>query len=516
MGQLDGNELIYEEMKTECGLLSMHLPGNGISEESTEHGIPSISRLLELKKDMKDVFAKIQKKQAILEEELRDIQVKYKEWLSKDLDTSVSMDESEEAVKKVGKINVNDNIVSRRSQLPSEPIQTKDDSKEKFMLSETYCESLKEINESTELQGLPEVPFSEKKNIYDDILHISDPEELKQRLGVSYFPTVDLSDKLPGDPVNEDFSKIKAPIQVSISTYYAYLEPFYRPFSEEDIAFLKEKGDELTTYMIPPLGIFSENVWSSEDPSNIASSGFNAISSVPYGSPSQLTDEHLYTEEISCGPLLERLLCAILKEENVSDDEQKTDDNEKDSDLSNSGSKIPIIKADYHTLEERLKRELRYIGILGEKEIDWNNREDDEISSNLRSLQSQLRRQCAINSARKNKLIKLIKEHLAYQEYSVILNDLNKQLEQAFLRRFKSIEAKKKKTIGNANSTDSGSGKIGLSNHIHALMQRRKKWIEKVGSIFTPIEKYTRLPTDTIYDDFDNVNTDEIIDEIEI
>lgn len=47
-------------------------------------------------------------------------------------------------------------------------------------------------------------------------------------------------------------------------------------------------------------------------------------------------------------------------------------------------------------------------------------------------------------------------------------------------------------------------------------MQRRKKWIEKVGSIFTPIEKYTRLPTDTIYDDFDNVNTDEIIDEIEI
>ncbi|KAG5513996.1 hypothetical protein PMAC_000618 [Pneumocystis sp. 'macacae'] len=515
MRRQDGNEPIYEKTSTENNSLNIYLQGNGLSGENASHGIPSISRLLILRKGMEDVFTKIQEKHTTLEKELQDTEVKYEEWLSKSSDINVFIKESQEDAKKVEKIIVNEDLVSEKSQFPNESIQIKDVSEEKSILNKMSYESLKDTTEPLESQELLEMPFQEKEHIYDDILHISDPQELKRQLGVSYFPTVDLSDKLPGDAVNEDFSKVKAPIQVSISTYYAYLDPFYRPFSEEDIAFLKEKGDELTTYMIPPLGIFSENVWASEDLSNTTSSGFNAVSSVPYGSPSQLTDEHLYTEEISCGPLLERLLSAILKEENVSDEEQKTDDNEKDSDMSSSECKIPI-KVDYHTLEERLKRELKYIGILGDNEIDWNNREDDEISSNLRSLQSQLRRQCAINSARKNKLIKLIKEHLAYQEYSVILNDLNKQLEQAFLKRSKSIEAKKKKNIGSANSIDGGSGKIGLNNHIHALLERRKKWIEKIGSIFTPIEKYTRLPKDTIYDDFDDIDINEVIDDNEI
>lgn len=355
--------------------------------------------------------------------------------------------------------------------------------------------------------------FSDKEYIYDEILKISDPQKLKQYLGVSYFPTVDLSDKLPGEPVNEDFSKVKAPTQISISTYYAYLDSFYRPFSEEDLLFLKDEEEELTTYMIPPLGIFSENSWASEDLTSVIPSNFS-LSSIPYGSPDQLTDEHLFTEEISCGPLLERLLSGILKEDVLDDEKMEKDEN--DTDLYNSSLKLPAIKVDYHNFEERLKKELKYIGILGDDDINWNNREDDEISSNLRSLQSQLRHQCAINSARKSKLRELVKEHLAYQEYSIVLNDLNKQVEQAFLKRSRSIEVKKKRVIGNIGSSDIGLGRIGLSNHIQTLLEQRKKWIEKVGSIFTPIEKYTRLPVNTIYDDLDNIKTDENIIESDI
>ncbi|KAG4305957.1 hypothetical protein PORY_000867 [Pneumocystis oryctolagi] len=499
MGRGEGNSpaAVDDKGSAEQGSLSIYLASHGLLGSRAEQSLPSSFQLLALKKDLKEVLENIETKQEVLEREWQEVQEKYKGWLFSEQKGEVDRGE-ETALRSV------DGFVQEEVSASYGWV---------IAFSTPYCESFKD---ALEYQELSDEPCPRKEYVYDEILNISDPQELKRQLGVSYFPTVDLSDQLPGAAVDEDFSKVKAPVQVSISTYYAYLDPFYRPFSEEDLAFLNEKEEELTTYMIPPLGIFSENGWASEDISSTVSSGFNPLSSLPYGSPSQLTDEHLFTEEISCGPLLERLLSAILKEENVSDDEQKADDNEKNPELYSPGWKIPMIKADYHTFEERLKKELRYIGILGNDDIDWNNREDDEISSNLRSLQSQLRRQCAINSARKNKLSELIKDHLAYQEYSIILNDLNKQVEQAFLKRSKNIEAKKKKTVGYTNSVDCGSGKPGLNNHIHALLERRKKWIEKVGSIFTPIEKYTRLPTDTIYDNLDNIKINENINKNEI
>ncbi|KAG5438914.1 hypothetical protein PCANB_002244 [Pneumocystis canis] len=517
MGRLEMNDFNYNKISTNRCSLSMYLVGNnGSSNDGIENSLPNSRRLLGLKKDLKDVLEKIQTERSALEQELKNIQEKYKDWLFVNSDVNILPIKDENFVKEDEKIIINTDLSSSQKSHPlNESIQKKSDvSDEKTVFESTSHESFKDIVESSEL---PKPLFSEKEYVYNEILDISDPQELKRHLGVSYFPTVDLSDKLPGAAVNDDFSKVKAPIQVSISTYYASLDPFYRPFSEEDLVFLKEKDDEFTTYMIPPLGIFSENVWASDDLSGTISSNLHSPSSLPYGSPSQLTDEHLFTEDISCGPLLERLLSAILKEENNSDDEEKKNDNdnEKDADLNNCGWKIPSTKIDYPTFEERLKKELRHIGILGDNNIDWNNREDDEISSNLRSLQCQLRRQCAINSARKNKLSELIKEHLAYQEYSIILNDLNKQVEQAFLKRSKIIEARKKRGLG-TNSADLGSGRIGLSNYIQTLLERRKKWIEKVGSIFTPIEKYTRLPTSTIYDDLNNIKTDESINENEL
>ncbi|EMR10730.1 hypothetical protein PNEG_00880 [Pneumocystis murina B123] len=511
MGLLD-DELAYGKLSEDRSLFSIYLTSNGLSNNTQGHDIPSIKQLLVLGESIKELLVKIQKKQSILQRKFQDFQIKYKKWLlhESEINDQVSQSETSIIVSKESSSNEHDNVF-QISQLQNESIREEIESEEKKLLERNPPEFFKDIQMHQESLN---TVFSNKEYVYDEILKISDPQKLKQYLGVSYFPTVDLSDKLPGEPVNEDFSKVKAPTQISISTYYAYLDSFYRPFSEEDLLFLKDEEEELTTYMIPPLGIFSENSWASEDLNGMISSNFS-LSSIPYGSPDQLTDEHLFTEEISCGPLLERLLSGILKED-VLDEEQKIEEDEKDTDLYNSGWKIPTIKLDYHNFEERLKKELKYIGILGDDDINWNNREDDEISSNLRSLQSQLRHQCAINSARKSKLRELVKEHLAYQEYSIILNDLNKQVEQAFLKRSRSIEVKKKRVIGSIGSSDSGLGRIGLSNHIQTLLERRKKWVEKVGSIFTPIEKYTRLPTNTIYDDLDNIKTDENIIESDI
>lgn len=41
-----------------------------------------------------------------------------------------------------------------------------------------------------------------------------------------------------------------------------------------------------------------------------------------------------------------------------------------------------------------------------------------------------------VNRSRKQKLLGLVNNHLAYQEYNTILDDLDKQVEQGYLKRF--------------------------------------------------------------------------------
>lgn len=41
-----------------------------------------------------------------------------------------------------------------------------------------------------------------------------------------------------------------------------------------------------------------------------------------------------------------------------------------------------------------------------------------------------------VNKARKQRLLGLVNNHLAYQEYNTILDDLDKQVEQGYLKRF--------------------------------------------------------------------------------
>ena len=65
--------------------------------------------------------------------------------------------------------------------------------------------------------------------------------EVKRRLGVSQFPTNDLLKDLPGIPPTEDFSKAKAQNQVSYDTFIKTIEPYFRPFTEDDLTFLRQQ-----------------------------------------------------------------------------------------------------------------------------------------------------------------------------------------------------------------------------------------------------------------------------------
>ena len=66
-------------------------------------------------------------------------------------------------------------------------------------------------------------------------------EEKKEIYSVSHFPHDDLSHLIAGTPPDKDFSNAKPSNQVNANTFAAYIDPYLRPLTEEDMAFLKER-----------------------------------------------------------------------------------------------------------------------------------------------------------------------------------------------------------------------------------------------------------------------------------
>lgn len=66
-------------------------------------------------------------------------------------------------------------------------------------------------------------------------------DERKEIYSVTAFPTKDLSDQIAGTPPDKDFSNSKPTNQVAANTFLSYVEPYVRPLTEEDIAFLRER-----------------------------------------------------------------------------------------------------------------------------------------------------------------------------------------------------------------------------------------------------------------------------------
>lgn len=58
---------------------------------------------------------------------------------------------------------------------------------------------------------------------------------------VAHFPPSDLLRMMAGTPPDKDFSNAKPTNQVNANTFLTWVDPFVRPLTEEDIAFLKEK-----------------------------------------------------------------------------------------------------------------------------------------------------------------------------------------------------------------------------------------------------------------------------------
>ncbi|KAG0190970.1 Transcriptional regulator [Apophysomyces sp. BC1034] len=327
----------------------------------------------------------------------------------------------------------------------------------------------------------------------------------------------------PNGKAEEDVGivRVKPKDQVAVTTFWSAVDPCFRPLTEEDRNFLLEKGDSVNPFLIPPLGRHYLDVWADEErhlpalsrphsPAEASSTTSSRQSShdhlansdgqerLKYLGPQYLTDDHLYTEDLSCGSLTERLLSCLVRED-VMDIAEFTDGEdpvEVKSELDNLEGKT-IMEMSFDPpdevveFEERLKRELRYAGLLGDDDIDWNAREDDEICAELRKTARLLKDQMKTNEFRKKRLLDVVDRQLQYQEYRHMLDILDTQVEQCYIKRFRNQKAKKRKTTAGPRST--------LSENAVSAMVKRKTWVDALGGIFE--DKDLSMPATSIYED---------------
>jgi transcriptional adapter 3 len=368
-------------------------------------------------------------------------------------------------------------------------------------------------------------------------------EQKKEIYSVAYFPEMDLDDLIPGTPPDKDFSNAKPTNQVQANTFVTYLEPYFRPFTEEDLAFLRERGDRSTPFVIPRRGKkhYTE-VWAEEDGAMSVDTPKQDRDKLPAnqarGSIDSMDDQIAETDQISAGPILSRLLATLRPEHRAPPSEEKPTTNgltngeaningEANGDLGDpsqllSDAPAPVPPATYMTesaseswrkathpkldhaqVDERIKQELRHIGFLPpDTEPDYDAHYDDEIAARLRFLQGRLKEQSIINGARKTRLMDLTKEHMAFQEYTTILEDLDGQVQTAYLKRTRTMgKSKKTKRPGGAGGGShfvggggTGMARPGIGDMTKTLMERRRKWIDSIGLVFDNDRGLTKVP----------------------
>ncbi|KAF2189176.1 hypothetical protein K469DRAFT_701766 [Zopfia rhizophila CBS 207.26] len=394
----------------------------------------------------------------------------------------------------------------------------------------------------------PSIPqfqtFGPDPSTFDDptIYHIRDvtpgmtEEEIKEIYCVAEYPPSDLHDLTPGTPPDKDFSNAKPASQVNATVFANYVEPYIRPLTEEDVAFLKERGDRITPFVMPRRGLrHYKEIWADEDGAmNLDTNDNRLPPNEPRGTIENMTDELTETEEISAGPLVSRLLQTIRPEgrgnqgnsndaNGVNGDAMDIDDGAGAGapDTNNSslpaatqlseflqpGWKAPPVvgKTDYASMEDRMLLELRHFGLISESaEAEYNSHYDDEVAARLRFLQAELKKQSIINGARKQRILELTEVRMAQQEYNTIADDLDNQLNAAYLKRNRNIGKGKKQTKrpggaggGSHPVPNAGVSRPGVGEPIRTLMERKSQWNNTIG----PVVNYgkTGLPSESIF-----------------
>lgn len=316
------------------------------------------------------------------------------------------------------------------------------------------------------------------------------------------------------------------------------------------------QGDRTTPFVIPSRGErhYSE-IWAAEDNNAAAASSDRISTNKANGSIEDINDDTIATDKISGGPLAHRLLSLLRFEHRNPTTENGTangistntsgagpsdnnlfgTDPSMDLDSLTNGHLDPTepkplppassvadqfapkpnpntgtngTGTGHPPADDRIKLELRHLGFLGvDEEPDFEGHHDDDISVRLRLLQTELQKVMITNGARKARLLDIARERLAYQEYSTIHEDLDSQVQQAYLKRTRTLGKSKKGHHQGGGGGGGGAGRprpnaagggLGagtatvpglarqrdIGDSARMLMDRRKRWEDCIGPVF--------------------------------
>lgn len=312
--------------------------------------------------------------------------------------------------------------------------------------------------------------------------------------------------------VNEDFSDKKAPSQIAVQTFWQNIEPYIRDVREDDLAMLNFKADTPDSYIIPQRGRHYTDIWDEEDGNPTGSTSRYPIPSarhppngviqpIPHTIPTEMRDINLIQENRGLGALTERVVAAVIGGPDIAEvNKEAAEKKPEPEESSREGARVDVVE-----LEEKVKKELRTVMLLGEhEEFNPADRDDDDISSSLRQCQRLLAQQVQINDARKAKLAKVARDRLAYGEYQTVLDEMEKQIESSWAKRVKKYGSGGKQVI--KDGVISGQGRPVVPDSLKQKLSVRDRWIHSVGKTMRdrPAGEVVGLPVKSIFEGIGN------------
>lgn len=343
-------------------------------------------------------------------------------------------------------------------------------------------------------------------------------EKKKKIFSVAEYPHDDLSDKIPGTPPDEDFStKKNVGTQVQANTFATHVESYLRPFTEEDLAWVRERHSNPNDFVVPKRGKkHYHQVWDEEDGKANPRRGLNRHDNEARGSVDDLDEAMAETDKVSTGPLAERVLGLFRPERRPVVDPAANGAANDNADLdnvlgleptpSNAPPKLPPAtqmpesnteawkkavhpQLDPAQVDQRLKQELQFLGFIPQDTVlDYSAAYDDEVAARTRALQKMLAEVSARNNAKKAILTEKLQDHLAFQEFSNIKDDLDSQVVSNFGKRTRSMgkksKAKRPGGAGGGSHSASGMAKPAIGDATKNVLDKRQKWINQIGPVF--------------------------------
>ncbi|KAI8590445.1 histone acetyltransferases subunit 3-domain-containing protein [Geranomyces variabilis] len=338
-----------------------------------------------------------------------------------------------------------------------------------------------------------------------------------------------------------DFTKAKTvQNQIPIATFWTFVDQFYRPLTEEDLKFLEMEGDEVTPYMTPPLGRPWKEQWAEEDQKQLlelsapsSSSGFHhqfhsdydlvvppdgsanasGVSGSGGGGGGGATHMQALSDRIIASLMENRIIGAFapgagrvlpgLSAGNAGGGPAEGDAADVNAMVvdESAAAAAGSGEADTSDLEHRMRTELRYIGLIDDEEIDPPSQiEPDEISADLAALQSKLRAQTSANRRRRRILLQIATKHMGFQEYNGVLDDINKNIAEAYMKRFRAnAKSKSKKRVTRTIGGVGGGGDMlrPVGETVLQHLKNRRRVVEELGRLL-PREEFG-IPATSIY-----------------